>query len=63
MYDATQQAQSECLQDINTNNDWNKTLKIARAIKGINKDVTREKCVHDDNGNVTGGSNAGEAPY
>ena len=32
-------------------------------MKGINKDVTREKCVHDDNGNVTGESNAGETPY
>ena len=53
MYDAKQQAQSKCFQDINTYNDQNKIFKIARAIQDTNKDVTREKCVCDDEGNLT----------
>ena len=52
MYDAKNQAQSKYFQDINTNNDRNKTFKMARAIKDTYKDVTGEKCVRDDKGNL-----------
>ena len=53
MYDAQQQDHSEYFRDINTNNDQNKIFKMARAIKDTYKDVTREKCVCDDKGNLT----------
>ena len=52
MYDAKQEAQSKYFQDINTNNDRNKICKMARAIKDTNKDVTGEKCVCDNKGNL-----------
>ena len=53
MCDAKQQAQSKYFQDINSNNDQNKIFKMAWAIKDTNKDVTGEKCVPDDKGNLT----------
>ena len=53
MCDTTQQAQSKYFQDINSNNDRNKIFKMAWAIKDTNKDVTGEKCVPDDKGNLT----------
>ena len=48
-----EQAQSKYIWDINTNNNQNKIFKMARAIKDTNKDVTRERCVCDDKGNLT----------
>ena len=53
MYDAKQQAQSEYFWDINTNNDQDEIFKVVRVIKDIIKDVTGEKCVRDDKGNLT----------
>ena len=53
VYKAKQHAQSEYFRDINTNNDQNKIFKMARAIKDTNKDVTGEKCIPDDEGNLT----------
>ena len=52
MYDAKQQAHSKDFQVINTNNDRNKIFKKAQAIKDTNKDVTGEKCVRHDKGNL-----------
>ena len=52
VYDVKQEAQSKYFQDINTNNDRNKIFKMARAIKDTNKDVTGEKCVCDNKGNL-----------
>ena len=52
VYDVKQEAQSKYFQDINTNNDRNKICKMARAIKDTNKDVTGEKCVCDNKGNL-----------
>ena len=42
VYDAKQQTQSEYFSDINTNNDPNKTFKMACTIKDTNKDVTKK---------------------
>ena len=53
VYDAKRQAQSEYFWDINTNNDRDRMFKRAREIKDTTKDVTREKCVRDDKGNIT----------
>ena len=39
--------------DINKNNARKKIFKMAWAVKDTNKDVTREKCVCDDKGNLT----------
>ena len=52
VYDAKQQAHSKDFQVINTNNDRNKIFKKAQAIKDTNKDVTGEKCVRQDKGNL-----------
>ena len=52
VYDAEQQAHSKDFQVINTNNDRNKIFKKAQAIKDTNKDVTGEKCVRHDKGNL-----------
>ena len=52
MYDVKQQAHSKDFQVINTNNDRNKIFKKAQAIKDTNKDVTGEKCVRHDKGNL-----------
>ena len=53
MYKAKQHAQSEYFRDINTNNDRNKIFNMARAVKDTNKNVTEEKCVPYDKGNLT----------
>ena len=52
VYDVKQQAHSKDFQVINTNNDRNKIFKKAQAIKDTNKDVTGEKCVRQDKGNL-----------
>ena len=53
VYKAKQHAQSEYFRDINTSNDRNKIFKMAHTIRDTNKDVTGEKCVCDDKGNLT----------
>ena len=53
VYKAKQHAQSEYFRDINTSNGRNKIFKMAHTIKDTNKDVTGEKCVCYDKGNLT----------
>ena len=53
VYDAKQQTQSDYFRDTNTNNDRSKIFEMAWAIKYANEDVTREKYVRDDKGNLT----------
>ena len=53
VYDAKQQTQSDYFRDTNTNNDRSKIFEMAWTIKYANKDVTREKYVRDDKGNLT----------
>ena len=50
VYVAKQQSRTRYFQDINLENDRNKIFKMARSMK---EDVVGEKCVCNDDGNLT----------